>query len=116
MVHRVLVVDDDKDLREAIFEQFQLHDEFSVTMVENASQALDKARGNEADIVLLDVDLPDMDGREACRRMRKDGFKGVVIMLTGSVTDNLAAEAFKRGARDYVLKKGLNRNAIDRII
>lgn len=104
MAQRLLIVDDDKDLREALEEQFQLHDEFTVTAVENASKALDKARAHEIDLILLDVDLPDMDGREACRRMRKEGFKGPVIMLTAQDTDADQILGLDSGANDYVTK------------
>ncbi len=104
MAHRILIVDDDKDLREALFEQFQLHDEFDVSIVDNASKGLEKARAHDADLILLDVDLPDMDGREACRRMRKEGFKGPVIMLTGQNSDSDQILGLDSGANDYVTK------------
>jgi DNA-binding response OmpR family regulator len=104
MAHRILIVDDDKDLRDALDEQFQLHDEFSVVLAENASQAIQKVRNLEADLILLDVDLPDMDGREACRRMRKEGFKGPVIMLTGQNSDSDQILGLDSGANDYVTK------------
>jgi len=104
MAHRILIVDDDKDLRDALDEQFQIHDEFSVVLAENASVALQKVRNLEADLILLDVDLPDMDGREACRRMRKEGFKGPVIMLTGQISDSDQILGLDSGANDYVTK------------
>jgi DNA-binding response OmpR family regulator len=104
MANRILIVDDDKDLRDALDEQFQLHDEFSVTFAENASVGLQKVRNLEADLVLLDVDLPDMDGREACRHMRKNGYKGPVIMLTGQNSDADQILGLDSGANDYVTK------------
>jgi DNA-binding response OmpR family regulator len=104
MANRILIVDDDKDLRDALDEQFQLHDEFSVTFAENASIGMQKVKNLEADLVLLDVDLPDMDGREACRHMRKNGFKGPVIMLTGQNSDSDQILGLDSGANDYVTK------------
>lgn len=104
MAQRLLIVDDDRDLREALYEQFQLHDEFVVSTAENAGKALERARAQDIDLILLDVDLPDMDGREACRRMRKEGFRGPVIMLTGQNSDSDQILGLDSGANDYVTK------------
>src|SRR5687767_14499508 len=59
---RVLLVDDDPDLRAALLEQLRLHEEFEPAAVENASHGLQKARDERFDAILLDVNLPDMDG------------------------------------------------------
>ncbi len=54
--------------------------------------------------MLLDVGLPDIDGREVCRLLRRDGFKSPIIMLTGSDTDADTILAHDAGANDYVTK------------
>lgn len=54
--------------------------------------------------MLLDVGLPDMDGREACRLMRKDGVKAPIILLTGVDTDSDTILGLDAGANDYVTK------------
>ena len=69
----ILIIDDDDDLREALAEQLAIHEEFRPVQVANATDGIKQARESRADLILLDVDLPDMDGREACRLIRKAG-------------------------------------------
>ena len=82
---KILLVDDDDLLRDTLIEQFSLHDDFSIEPVVDANSAIKRvAEESHIDLMLLDVGLPDMDGREACRLMRKNGFKSPIIMLTGA--------------------------------
>ena len=69
----LLIVDDDDELREALAEQLELHEEFKVIQASNGTEGLKLGKSVNADLILLDVDLPDMDGREACRLLRKGG-------------------------------------------
>jgi CheY-like chemotaxis protein len=85
---KILVVDDDAELREALVEQLALHEEFETSAVETAQAAFAEAKDGHVDLVLMDVGLPDMDGRDAVRVLRKNGFKAPVIMLTGHGTDS----------------------------
>src|SRR5690606_5498721 len=55
-------------------------------------------------LVLLDVDLPDMNGREVCRELRKGGLGAPVIMLTAADSDKDTIEGLEAGANDYVTK------------
>ena len=101
----ILLVDDDDLLRETLIDQFSLHEEYSVTPAANANEAILKVKDEaHIDLVLLDVGLPDMDGREACQIMRKNGFKSPVIMLTGADSDADAILGLNAGANDYVTK------------
>jgi DNA-binding response OmpR family regulator len=84
---KILVIDDDDELRDSLSEQLSLHEEFETLLAETASDGLKLARNGHVDLVLLDVGLPDLDGREACKLLRRGGFKGPVIMLTGQVSD-----------------------------
>jgi len=102
---RILLVDDDDLLRETLLDQFEVHDEFKVDVAENAAAAIDKVKQEaHIDIVLLDVGLPDMDGRDACRVMRKNGFKSPIIMLTGADSEADTILGLDAGANDYVTK------------
>ncbi|NHK28131.1 response regulator transcription factor [Parvularcula flava] len=102
---RILLVDDDDLLRETLLDQFDVHDEFKVDVAENAAAAIDKVKQEaHIDIVLLDVGLPDMDGRDACRVMRKNGFKSPIIMLTGADSEADTILGLDAGANDYVTK------------
>ena len=69
----ILIIDDDDDLREALAEQLALHEAFRPVQASTAAEGVRMGREVRADLILLDVDLPDMDGREACRLLRKDG-------------------------------------------
>jgi len=100
----LLLVDDDEDLREALAEQFALHEEFKTVQAETAGEGLNRAKDERADLILLDVDLPDMDGRETCRIMRKNGVTAPIIMLTGQDTDADQILGLESGANDYVTK------------
>ena len=100
----ILVVDDDPDLRGALAEQLALHEEFSVIEAATAGDGVRAARESRPDLILLDVDLPDMDGREACRLLRKDGVSTPVIMLTGASGDADTILGLDAGANDYVAK------------
>ena len=102
---RILLVDDDDLLRETLLDQFAHHEEFSVEATASAQGAIAKVRDEaHIDLVLLDVGLPDMDGREACQVMRKNGFKSPIIMLTGADTDADQVLGLNSGANDYVTK------------
>ncbi|NJM29166.1 MAG: response regulator transcription factor [Rhizobiales bacterium] len=101
---KILIVDDDDMLRESLREQFSLHDDFSVTDVANATAGVKALRADHADLVILDVNLPDMDGREACKIMRRNGYKGPIIMLTAQGSDSDTILGLDSGANDYVVK------------
>lgn len=101
---KILVVDDDDTLRNSLAEQLQLHEEFSCIAVATGAAGLDHVRASHVDLVLLDVGLPDMDGREVCRLMRKAGVKVPIIMLTGADTDSDTILGLDAGANDYVTK------------
>ncbi|RMB01816.1 response regulator transcription factor [Eilatimonas milleporae] len=105
-VRTLLLVDDDTDLREALADQLALHEEFDTVQKENAASALDYLAdsGGKADMLILDVGLPDMDGRELCKRVRKMGISVPVIMLTGMDSDADTVLGLDSGANDYVTK------------
>ncbi|PXA94173.1 DNA-binding response regulator [Caulobacter sp. D5] len=100
----LLLIDDDDDLRGALAEQLALHEEFAVAECATAGEGVRQAREIKPDLILLDVDLPDMDGREACRLMRKNGVTAPVIMLTAAASDSDTILGLESGANDYVTK------------
>ena len=100
----ILLVDDDEDLRGALKEQFELYDTFSIIEAANAADGISAAKTGRVDLILLDVELPDMDGRDACKLMRRDGIRAPVIMLTGQTTDADTILGLDSGANDYVNK------------
>ena len=100
----ILVVDDDVELAGALSEQLALHEEFETRTVDTAAKALAAVKDNRIDLALMDVGLPDMDGREAVKLMRRNGFRSPIIMLTGHDTDSDAVLGLESGANDYVVK------------
>jgi DNA-binding response OmpR family regulator len=101
---RLLIVDDDADLRNALVEQLALHPEFQVEAVETAEGALNAVAAAAPDLIIMDVGLPDLDGRETVKRLRRDGFRRPIIMLTARDSDADAVLGLESGANDYVGK------------
>ena len=102
--NRLLVVEDDEDLSETLVEQLGLSSEFEVSAVGTAGAARDAVRQDRVDLVIMDVGLPDMDGREAVKLMRREGYRGSVIMLTAQASDADVVIGLDSGANDYVPK------------
>ena len=100
----ILIVDDDEDLRAALVEQLEQQDDFRADQAGTAQEGLDKAANARPALIILDVQLPDMDGREACRRLRAAGIATPVIMLTGADSDADTIKGLDAGANDYVAK------------
>ncbi len=103
-VKTILLIDDDDDLREALTEQFVMTEEFAVVEAGTGADALQHLKNGLFDLLIVDVGLPDTDGRELCRLMRKQGLKTPVIMLTGHATDADTILGLDAGANDYVTK------------
>ncbi len=101
---QVLVVEDDAALSQSLTEQLRLHEEFECVVANSGQNALEVAKENYYDIILLDVGLPDMDGRDVCKLMRRAGVKSPIIMLTGADSDSDTILGLESGANDYVTK------------
>ncbi|HEX8375390.1 MAG TPA: response regulator, partial [Geminicoccaceae bacterium] len=99
----LLIVDDDAALRRELAEQLTLHEGFAVREAGTGAEALELLAGAEPfAAVLLDVGLPDLDGREVCRRLRAQGFKAPIVMLTAHAAESDTIEGLGSGANDYV--------------
>ena len=100
----ILLVDDEEDLRDALAEQFLITGEFEVNQAGSASEALLKAGQRDIDAIVLDIGLPDLDGRELCRILRKQNIKCPIIILIGQDSDNDTIAGLDAGANDYLTK------------
>jgi DNA-binding response OmpR family regulator len=102
----ILIVDDDRLLRETLSEQLSVDGEFAATEAETVAQAAQKLAAREArfDAVILDVTLPDGDGRDLCAKLRRQGVKVPIIMLTGSDGETDVVRGLEAGANDYIAK------------
>jgi DNA-binding response OmpR family regulator len=101
---KILIVDDNAELREALIDQLAQHEEFEAIGVETGAGGMQAAEAGEIDLVIMDVGLPDIDGREAVRILRKVGFKAPIIMLTGHDSDSDIVLGLESGANDHVVK------------
>jgi DNA-binding response OmpR family regulator len=100
----ILVVDDDVELREVLVEQLTHGDEFTAAEAATGEEGLEKAQTVKPDLIVLDVNLPDIDGREVCRRLKAAGVRAPVIMLTAQDSDADTVEGLDAGANAYVHK------------
>jgi DNA-binding response OmpR family regulator len=103
-VKNILLVDDDDDLREVLAEQLLMTQDFDVVEAGSGQDALAHLKSGAPELIILDVGLPDTDGRELCRVIRKNGVSCPVIMLTGHNTDSDTILGLDAGANDYVTK------------
>ena len=101
---RVIVIDDDNDLRESLVDQLALHDDFETAQAATAAAGIELCKSEHVDLVLLDVGLPDMDGREVCKKLRNAGLKCPIIMLTAQDSEADTILGLDAGANDYVSK------------
>lgn len=101
---KILLIDDDTDLRESLREQLELHEEFAALEAATGGEGLELSKAEHFDLIVLDVGLPDLDGREVCRMMRRNGVSSPIIMLTGADSDADTILGLEAGANDYVTK------------
>ena len=101
---KILIVDDDRELSDALTEQLSQYEEFESVAAENGGKGMQVAKEGQINLVIMDVGLPDIDGREAVRILRRNGFKAPIIMLTGHDTDSDSILGLESGANDYVTK------------
>ncbi|MGD9537809.1 MAG: response regulator transcription factor [Alphaproteobacteria bacterium] len=100
----ILLVEDDEALRSALVEQLRLHEEFDAHEAPTGAAALDAVKQQGFDLIILDVGLPDMDGRELCKLLRRSGIKVPILMLTGADSEADTILGLDSGANDYVPK------------
>ncbi len=102
----ILIVDDDIVLRATLAEQLAVDGEFTVVEATSLAEAEEKLGegGGRFNAVILDVGLPDGDGRDLTARLRRQGLKVPIIMLTGSDEESDIVRGLESGANDYIAK------------
>jgi two-component system response regulator MprA len=100
---RVLVVDDEPAVREALRRALAVEG-YDVDLAENGAEALTRVAAVEPDLVVLDVLMPEVDGIAACRRLRADGNRVPVLMLTARAGIGDRVDGLDAGADDYLVK------------
>lgn len=101
---RILVVDDDEMLRESLAEQLALHEEFNVAQAADGASAIAAVQAAPTDLLVIDVGLPDLDGRDVVKQLRSSGFRAPIIMLTAHDSEADTVGGLDAGANDYVTK------------
>jgi two-component system, OmpR family, response regulator MprA len=100
---KVLVVDDDDAVRSSLQRALGV-ERYEVELAADGREALDRMAGERYDAVILDVAMPEMDGLEACKRMRAAGDRTPVLMLTARDAIDDRVEGLDAGADDYLVK------------
>jgi len=103
---QILIVDDDRALRSMLAAALETDGAFVVTEADSAADALAKTQGRAVrfDAVILDLALPDADGCDLCARLRRNGLRMPIIMLTGKTDEEDVVRGLDAGANDYVMK------------
>ena len=101
---RVLLVDDDSMLRHSLAEQLASEGSYSIIEASDCAEARARAAEGLYEFMVLDVGLPDGDGRALCREFRDSGVTAPIILLTAADSDADTIEGLKSGANDYIAK------------
>jgi DNA-binding NtrC family response regulator len=116
---KILVIDDELDIREGLFDLLTLEGGYTVELANNGTEGLHKLDGTTYDLVLLDLMMPDMSGMDVLRQVRKTDAETPIFMITAYGSVEAAVDALKLGANDYFSKPWDNEKLIieiDRMI
>lgn len=103
MIPKVLIVDDEINFTEVLAKRLTMRD-YHVQTCFSGKEAVAKIQHGNIDVVILDVAMPEMDGIETLRKIKRIKPLAEVLMLTGHATVESAIEGMKLGARDFLLK------------
>ena len=109
----VLVCDDEEGIRESL--KLILEKDYDVVFAESGDEAIEKMKTSPADIVILDIKMPRKDGLETLKELKKLNPSSKVIIATGYKSTDIAQEAMRIGASDYIVKP-FNRDNIRKVV
>ena len=113
MKKRILVCDDEEGIRESL--KLILEKDYDIFFAESGDEAIEKSKTNKADIVILDIKMPKKDGLETLKELKKLNPSSKVIIATGYKSADIAQEAMRLGASDYIVKP-FNRDNITKLV
>lgn len=113
MRKRILVCDDEEGIRESL--KLILEKDYDLIFAQNGNEATEKMKSAPADITILDIKMPKMDGLETLKELKKISPSSKVIIATGYKSVDIAQEAMKLGASDYIVKP-FDREKIKKVI
>ncbi len=104
--HRILVVDDDEDVVDMIVDILEMNDQFASIKAFSGTEALEKAKAEKPDLILLDIMMPDLDGFEVCEKLKEDDVTRdiPVIMVTAKKDSVSYLDAISVAADGYITK------------
>ncbi len=100
---RILVVEDERRIARAIKEGLE-QESYAVDIVHDGEEGYNTARTDEYDLIILDVMLPSMNGNDICKKLRDDGSRTIILMLTAKDQDRDIVAGLDSGADDYLAK------------
>ncbi len=103
MGHRVLVVEDEEDIAFPLVRTLE-REGYDVLWVDSGKKALEELEGRSADVVILDLGLPDMDGLDVCKSARAAGYQGAIMIVTARAGELDRVVGLDFGADDYLAK------------
>jgi two-component system chemotaxis response regulator CheY len=116
LYEKILVVDDDPNVSTVFGEIAGLTGYRSVEKAANGLEALGKYEVSKPDLVLMDLDMPIMDGYRACREIRRADPDAKIIVITGDLRSTLARRTIKEGLANTFLQKPVNTSSLVKII
>jgi DNA-binding response OmpR family regulator len=110
----ILIIEDDPSIRQGLSETFEA-EHFTVLAAANGEKGYQAARHEHIDLIVLDLMLPDKNGEEICRDLRRDGFNTPILMLTSKTDEVDKIMGLESGADDYVTKPFSIRELLARV-
>ena len=113
---KILTADDEKSIKDFLRDLLTSRG-FDVVRASNGKETLEAVKQERPDLVLLDINMPDMDGLQACEALKKDPDNASlpVLMLTAREDDSVIVQALKFGADDYLMKPIMIQELLDKI-
>lgn len=109
--HKNILIAEDNEVNRALMKEIMIKFECNCEMAKDGIEAYSKAISGNFDLILMDIQMPEMDGIEATQKLRDEGYKKPIIALTAHVTEEYVKEAQKAGMNDY-LSKPVNRKIL----
>lgn len=105
LIHSIMLVDDHPLMRRGIRQLLELESDFRIVgEASNGEEALRTVDGLQPDLILLDNNMPQLNGIETLKRLRQDGYRGIILMFTVSDAEHEVRDAMRHGADGYLLK------------
>jgi len=101
---RVLVVEDSLDIMSFLAEDILPYHGYQVVTAQNGKQALNRLSSENLDLLLVDLELPDMSGMDIVRTVQEGDGEIPIVLMTAYGSESIAVEAFRQGVRDYIIK------------